>query len=387
MDEFMKIQTILGRAVLTALVGYLGVCGAQSAPAAPVVVPATPAPAAPAPVFSLGTSGISVSGFVDAYASYNANTPTGGANTLYNFNTAANSFALNLAELKFIRPVDKVGDWGFTAIFGYGNAANIVTAADPSGDTSLKNVIQAFGSYKAPIGKGLQIDVGKFVTSNGAEVIETKDNWNYSRGLLFAYAIPYYHVGVRTTYVFNPKITTYAMLVNGWNNVTDNNAGKTVGFGGTYTPNSKWSLTENLTVGPEQTNDNHDYRKLTDTVLSYTPSSTWAFLANYDFGEDRLAGVTQRWQGAAAYVKYAFNTHVALIPRVEWFTDPQGFQTGKPQQVREITMTSEYKVSDNTLTRAEYRHDRSSIGFFPLHSPTRLSKDQDTGTLGVIFMF
>jgi len=350
------------------------------------VVPA-PAPAAPAPVFSLGTSGISVSGFVDAYASYNANTPNGGANSLYNFNTAANSFALNLAELRFIRPVDKVGDWGFTAILGYGNAANMVTASDPSGDTSLKNVIQAFGSYKAPIGKGLQLDFGKFVTSNGAEVIETKDNWNYSRSLLFAYAIPYYHFGVRASYVFSPKVTTYAMLVNGWNNVTDNNTGKTVGFGGTYSPNSKVSLTENLMVGPEQTNDNHDYRKLTDTVLSYTLNTAWAFLANYDFGEDRVAGVAQRWQGAAAYVKYAFNTHVALIPRVEWFADPQGFQTGKPQQVREITMTTEYKVSDNILTRAEYRHDRSSAGLFALHSPTRFSKDQDTGTLGVIFMF
>jgi hypothetical protein len=29
------------------------------------------------------------------------------------------------------------------------------------------------------------------VTPLGAEMIETKDNWNYSRSLLFALAIPY----------------------------------------------------------------------------------------------------------------------------------------------------------------------------------------------------
>ena len=43
------------------------------------------------------------------------------------------------------------------------------------------------------------MDVGKFVTSAGAEVIETNGNWNYSRSLLFALAIPYYHMGVRTS--------------------------------------------------------------------------------------------------------------------------------------------------------------------------------------------
>ena len=41
----------------------------------------------------------------------------------------------------------------------------------------------------APIGKGLQIDFGKWVTPNGAEVIETNQNWNYSRSLLFSWAM------------------------------------------------------------------------------------------------------------------------------------------------------------------------------------------------------
>jgi Putative beta-barrel porin-2, OmpL-like. bbp2 len=28
----------------------------------------------------------------------------------------------------------------------------------------------------------------------GNEVIETKDNWNYGRSLLFTLAVPYYHM-------------------------------------------------------------------------------------------------------------------------------------------------------------------------------------------------
>ena len=40
-----------------------------------------------------------------------------------------------------------------------------------------------------PVGRGLTLDVGKFVTQHGAEVIESKDNWNYSRSFMFALAI------------------------------------------------------------------------------------------------------------------------------------------------------------------------------------------------------
>ena len=56
-----------------------------------------------------------------------------------------------------------------------------------------------------------------------SEVIEAKDNWNYSRSLLFALAIPYYHSGVRATYSPTDKISVMGTIVNGWNNVVENN--------------------------------------------------------------------------------------------------------------------------------------------------------------------
>ena len=46
----------------------------------------------------------------------------------------------------------------------------------------------------------------------GAEVIENKDNLNYSRGLLFALAIPYYHMGARVGYAFSDKVSLTGYL-------------------------------------------------------------------------------------------------------------------------------------------------------------------------------
>src|SRR4029079_19108561 len=98
------------------------------------------------------------------------------------------------------------------------------------GRTTYTNIQQAYVSYLAPAGKGsLQLDFGKFVTPAGFEVIESKDNWNYSRGFLFSLAIPYYHLGMRAAYSPSDKFTVTGFLFNGWNNSVDNNGGKSVG--------------------------------------------------------------------------------------------------------------------------------------------------------------
>jgi hypothetical protein len=56
---------------------------------------------------------------------------------------------------------------------------------------------QAYVSLKLPA--DIVLDAGKFVTNTGAEVIEAKDNWMYSRSILFGWAIPFTHTGVRAT--------------------------------------------------------------------------------------------------------------------------------------------------------------------------------------------
>jgi len=327
---------------------------------------------------------IQVSGFVDGYATWNFNTPASEQNQLYNFNTTANSFAFNLAEVKLTKATGAPGTWGFTAALGYGPAVQIVQSGDLTpNDTSLQNLLQAYGSYK--VSKGLQIDFGKFATPLGAEVIETNGNWNYSRSILFSYAIPFNHTGIRATETLNSKWSVYGMVVNGWNNVTDNNTSKTLGAGFSFTPSSLVSVAENVISGPEGTGNNHDLRTVSDTIVTVNPSSSLSFMGNYDFGEDKTGG-TNRWQGVAGYIHYAINTRIAITPRVEWYSDPQGFTTGVAQQLREATLTLEYKAGDHAMTRAEYRVDHSNTPFFSRGSGS-LSQTQATATLGLILMF
>lgn len=379
-----------------------------AAAAAPALAPAAAAPgstpAAPAaPTLASLLGPMSVTGFVDGYYNYNFDHPHTAACPIGTvpsaFATPCSSFrafdgpsqqlALNMIELILDKPPDANSSrLGYHLSFGFGNAMNVVNSTDPGGLGFAQYIKEGYLSYLAPVGKGLQFDFGKFVTPNGAEVIESKDNWNYSRGLLFTYAIPFYHFGLRTKYTFSDKYSLTAYVVNGWNNIIDNNTGKTYGLSFGWTPNKKVSVTQNYMAGPEENNNNNNIRQLFDTVVTYTPTSKLSLMWNYDYGRgDRLPAFVNPvyWTGIAGYVKYAFNDKYALATRYEFFDDHNGFTTGTPQDFNEVTETFERKIAGNLITRLEYRHDMSNQPTFAKGSAP--VKSQNTALAGIIYTF
>jgi len=368
---------------------------AAAAPAPVQAAVATPAPAAtPAPTGLAGLLGpTTLSGFVDVYYGYNSNQPIGRTTAFRNFDINSGQFGLNMIELVADKAPDATASrLGYHVALGFGQAMNIINSTEPGQFPTESNFDQylkeGYLEYLAPIGKGLQINVGKFVTPAGAEVIETKDNWNYSRGLLFALAIPYFHFGTSAKYAFNSKFALTGYLVNGWNNSIDNNSGKTTGFSAAWTPNSKFSLIQNYLVGPEQFNDNSNFRHLSDTVVSFSPNSKLSFLANYDYGHDHLSGApfSVHWSGIAGYIKYAPNDKWAFAGRGEYFSDNGGTQSGTPQKLSEFTLTLQRMLASKLMTRLEFRRDMSDQNVFPDHA-SGLKDSQNTVTLGMVYAF
>jgi len=333
-----------------------------------------------------------LTGFVDTYYSYNFNTPAkacatvGGVaifNCLHNFDVAHNSFSLNLAELALEKKPTTDSRGGFRIDLDYGSAAGIVAGAEPGGTSLYQNIQQAYVSYLAPTKTGsLQFDFGKFVTPAGNEVIETKDNWNYSRSLLFALAIPYYHMGMRAAYSPNDKVTVTGFLFNGWNNVVDNNTGKSVGVSITGKPSAALAITENYIGGPEIAANNSDWRHLSDTVLTYTATPQVSVALNYDWAKE----LTSQWQGIAAYLKYQPNAIFSVTPRYEYYKDRDGFTTGASQNLQEFTLTLEFKHKDGVMMRVEYRGDMSNTPYF-LKNTIDIVKNQNALTVGWVYAF
>jgi hypothetical protein len=366
------------------------------APAQSSLVTAAAAPGATTPGPSLaGLLGpTALSGFVDVYYGQNFNNPASQTNGLRFFDQGANMFGLNLVELVVDKTPEATNSrTGYHVALGFGQAMNAVNGSDHAGLGFDQYLKEAYFSYLAPVGKGLQIDVGKFVTPAGAEVIETKDNWNYSRGLLFSYAIPYYHFGMRAKYAFNDKYSLNGMFVNGWNNVIDNNTGKTYGIGFGWNPNKKFGIAQNYMAGPEQNNLNTNVRQLSDTVITYSPTSKLSFIVNGDYGRgdritDPVTAIVSHpvfWTGVAGYVRYAFSGTSAFSTRYEYYDDHDGFTTGTAQHLNEFTTTLERLVAHHIISRLEFRHDFSDQPVFFKGTTPVLA--QNTLAAGLVFTF
>ena len=327
-------------------------------------------------------SKVDISGFVDAYYSENFAQPTSQINKLRNFDVPENQFNLSLAELVFQKKADPVG---FRLDADYGTTNDIVQPG-VTGTSSLLQ--QAYLTVVIPVGSGLTIDAGKFVTSMGYEVIESKDNSNYSRSLLFAWAIPYYHTGVRIGYPFSTTFAATLDIVNGWNSLIDNNNSKSIGLTLGYTPFSSTSVILNLIGGHENlTPIEYGARNVVDLVATHQLTDALSLGLNVDYGEAQTYHGLMIWKGAAIYGRCALTDKSAFAVRGEIFDDPQGYALGlgPKSDVKEVTGTYEYKFADALILRGELRDDFSNIPEFDKKA-TSTSSGVGTETTQLTFL-
>jgi hypothetical protein len=334
---------------------------------------------------------------------YNGNAGTVGGEPEQNdyrvFDHKANSFTLDLAQIVFTKD-PALGNVGYRLKISAGETAKWIHSRGLSGaplsspqageGTDAFDLTEAYVSYNAAVGKGLRFDLGKFVTYNGAEVIEAIDNPNYSRSFLFNYAIPFTHTGLKVSYAFSDAVNAAFYLVNGWDNSTDNNKAKTYGVSLGYTPTEVFSLTVNGTAGPEQDNNNSNNRDLLDLVATIKPVKPLSIILNYDNGREQNAapaGGAAAWSGFAGIVKYDFNDTYSLAARGEYFADQDGARTGTgiPQELKEVTVTPEIRLTGGIILRPEYRHDWSNKESFDIENGVATKKSQDTLALGVMY--
>src|SRR5262249_31852151 len=92
----------------------------------------------------------------------------------------------------------------------------------PFRNTEKFDLQEAYLSVQAPIGSGLTVKGGKFVTLLGYEVIESPNNLNFSRSFLYSFSVPFTHVGGLFSYSF-PWLTITAGPIVGWDVAKDNN--------------------------------------------------------------------------------------------------------------------------------------------------------------------
>jgi len=351
-----------------AALALAGLCAAQQAPAPPVT--------------SFTYRGFSASGYVDTYYNQNFNDPSTRYSQLQALNITANKLSLNSVTGSFAYDPKPIG---FRIDAGYGTTYDAFYSSEPKHTDATRYLLNAYVTLKPAAWKGLQLDFGKYVTSAGAEVTETHLNWNYSRSLLFAFG-PYYHVGLRATAPVKSNWTVGAQVVQGWNAVADNNSGKTMGFTSVNTF-SKVTFANTYYVGPENTGTDNGWRNFYDGSVTITPNSRVSMYYNLDIGHNNSpAGVGATFWGMAGAARITLNKFLAIAPRLEYYSDKDGFWTGTSQAFKEFTLTGELKLNESVITRLEYRRDWSDQPYFQVGQIPNASKHQNMLTAGFVFV-
>ncbi len=260
-------------------------------------------------------------------------------------------------------------------------------------NTANFDVQEAYGSYQIPIGSGLTLKAGKFVTLLNYEVIEAPNN-----------LAPLTHVGAVLSYQPLPWLSITFGTVVGWDDAKDNNS--TMSYTGQFgfTPMKDLTVNFNWITGAEQNHNNRDPRTVLDYTVNYTGIKDLTLGLNVDYGweydEAFLASTGTRqdnnasWWGWAAYAAYDWTEKLRTALRLEYFKDSEGVRTqlsppGNKLDLWEVTLTAQYKIWKGLVGRVEYRHDSANQKVFAIRAPGYVptGKTQDTITFDFYYLF
>jgi len=322
---------------------------------------------------------------------------TGSTAKLRQFDNQADGFNVQAVKIALEKALPTENTWaaGFRIDTIYGEDAKFLGDSAFLNGTASNNLAleQALVKFRIPVGNGLDIYAGKFVTFLGYEVIESPANPNFSRGLLFTNAIPLTHTGVYADYKFNDTFEAKFGVVDGWNNSTSTPipSGSDYAFGGKAitgqlninAPGKNANITQSFIYSP-----NADPAAATPGAFTGSAAPTTAGVFVYDiwgnwnptFDKDGNTTLgfnidygydSYNWYGIALYAQYKLTKTITLAGRGEYlhsdanagkFGEGGTFTTGGAfvpgaQDDYSITGTVSFAVWDNLLTRAEYRLD------------------------------
>ena len=383
----------------------------------PATAPAaTPAPAAAAPAppsdLILPSANVHFKGFIDTYAQYN---PTDASYTNFRaYDFGANSFNVNMAQLKFWRPDDDGIGFVLRTDFGPGAMASgqnftpgfFGVRGTTSGNTatmpwSLFWLEEAYINLWIPdTNKELEMYAGQFQTLANFEVIQPTGNWMASLGYTF-FLGAYTHTGVRFHYAPNGSNNIYFGVNNGWNTSFQNDQGSgfqdfelsyvgnpvswlNLNFTGLFGPQIRntypgllpfSTVNSNGTISGNPDTNVPTWRNYGAFVVEIGPIDHLWFVTDDSYGWQAQGAAVNgsatpnapaTWYSSENFLRYDINDTMDVVARYEVYYDLNGFMTGTglPTAINDESIDFQWNFMPNVISRIEYRHDNANQPLF-----------------------
>jgi len=317
--------------------------------------------AAPAYAEEEEESPLSISLFADAHYAYST-TKNGGAQAGHRAYVNTNGFSMSWLGLD--ATYDEGGAWAVTTSLRFGTSVPEFDGTLAGGSVSdnefsnlgLGSLFQAYGTWRPS--DSVSIDIGQFGTIYGAEVAESWQNLNYTRGALYYLMQPFWHTGVRANVSLTDEMGLTLMVVNGINRpVDDSDEIPSVGVQFSYATDTAGIVVGYLGNFDEDSDDfaNHFF----DIVgtLALDPVN---IVFNADLGTDDLDNM---YYGLSLAAGLPVTDIFGIAGRVEYLADPDGTAAWGEGENNLITLTGtlEFKpAGDNLIIRWDNRFESST---------------------------
>ncbi|MCZ8344175.1 MAG: outer membrane beta-barrel protein, partial [Leptospira sp.] len=255
---------------------------------------------------------------------------------------------------------------------------------------SVKHIQEAYIGYK--FSKNTWVDVGIYLGHIGYESWISSENWNYTRAMALDY-VPYYSAGVRLTTIFSDKLHFQFHVMNGWQNITDQNKDKSFGTQFKYFFSPKLTIIANQFAGNEApSSERKQTRFYSNTIVEWKVYDWLSLAISGDIGSQkskesgsyepwwnqanasipiyvsREARSYKQWYHGTFWASFRYEDIFRVSLRFERFYDPKQVlvQTGTQHGflTNGYTLTFDYLNWQPSLLRLEFVQRESMDSVF-----------------------
>jgi Putative beta-barrel porin-2, OmpL-like. bbp2 len=353
-------------------------------------------------LFGVDSKAFSLGAYAEVFYQWNFNRPANGITAFRGFDNRHNTFTVSNVAL------DAAWDW--KDIVGrltlqVGHTPNTYYLSEPSeapaggvsgtGPSLWKFIQQAYVGYRIPVGRGLLLQAGIFLSPIGPEGMAVRDNWNWSRSNLF-FGLPFYHTGIRLSYELSSRWTLTLAGYNGWNSVVDGNDEKSLSAHATYTIKDTLALSFLYFSGVERPRfapEGRAWRHLFDAHATWQAHCRVQVMMHASGGFEPNAFGVSAWGGGALYGRFELHRVLSFALRQDLLYEHRAQNTiGSAASiffpstwVASSTATLEVKPVSRVSLRVEFRHDEAAAPIY--FRMSGLATRQDTLTGGITTWF
>lgn len=301
------------------------------------------------PVSVLSAADWSYFGYSEAFYSAHSNLPSVSKSYPFGYAYPDNqSMQINHAQFEFKYRSD---DWFGTIGFHSGRYVDENYSLESG---FLRSI------FSASLGKALSstitVEGGVFGSHIGFESAIGPNEWCLSRSIL-ADNSPYFESGLKVTYTPDDRLSVTALVLNGWQVISDPNSNKGLGTQIQWRPSDNLLLNSSTFIGNEQPSASSEkMRYFHDFFAVLTLSDQLRLATLLDTGiQENGTGGWDSWTGGALLSQWKISNQFRLGNRVEFFSDPNQVVASGVASTWAASVNLDWDVAPSVIWRNEVK--------------------------------